>query len=310
MPTSPNNIVRILRPSSVESEDLLTARLKHLSSAGLEFDCQLPTAVPAWPYTAGSIKERSDLLNAALLDPAVRAIFCARGGYGASDLLPLIPWQKLSQSRPKLLVGFSDATAFHSAFYAKCGWTGLHAPMPATVLWPEAEPSRDVEQTLAIVKAFIAGSGRIKGSIPVQRFGTADSTPIQGKLFGGCLSVVTNLIGTPYFPRSLGNHVLFFEDTGENPGRIMRFFNQLQQANALTGVKAIILGKFRQLGGGFDENPQQLYREFHERSGLPIFSSDCFGHFNPNFPLLVGSEATVTSDTLTWQYILEDADVS
>jgi muramoyltetrapeptide carboxypeptidase len=160
------------------------------------------------------------------------------------------------------------------------------------------------------VKAFVAGSGRIKGSIPLQAFGEGNSFPIQGRLFGGCLSVVTNLIGTPFFPRSLNNHVLFFEDTGENPGRIMRFFNQLQQSNALNGVKAIILGRFRQLGGGFDENPQQLYREFQERSGLPIFSSESFGHFNPNFPLLVGSEATLTRDTLTWQYILEDTDVS
>jgi muramoyltetrapeptide carboxypeptidase len=115
MPTSRHKIVRVLRPSSVEAEDLLSARLKHLAGVGLAFDCQLPTAVPTWPYTAGSIKERSELLNTALLDPSVRAIFCARGGYGASDLLPLIPWQKLSQVRPKLIVGFSDATALHAA---------------------------------------------------------------------------------------------------------------------------------------------------------------------------------------------------
>jgi muramoyltetrapeptide carboxypeptidase len=131
--------IRIIRPASREKTVDIQNPIKQLESSGfvVRFDDRMPSAND-WPYTSGSIEARANELNSALFEEGTDAIWCGRGGYGCSDLLPLIEWDKLKRIRPKLCIGFSDISALHSALWTKLNWHGLHAPMPATELWPSA----------------------------------------------------------------------------------------------------------------------------------------------------------------------------
>lgn len=304
MTVTPRMTLRIVRSSSREKLDLLAARVAELSSLGFQvLHDELPPDA-SWRYTSASIPDRAKALMDALTEPTSQAVLCARGGYGANDLLPVLDWDRLKTAKPKLLVGFSDTSALHSALYARFGWVGLHAPMPATVLWRQDGRGDDVDELLGILKDMHAGKA-ISASLPLTAISdTAKAaTTISGRLFGGCFTVLSALIGTPYFPKSLAGHIVFLEDTDENPGRLMRNLNQWQQAGHLQGVKAIVLGHLRGLGGDVPDSAPFVLEQFAKRlPGVAIFHSPLFGHTSPNHPLMVGAEANIQHSKLTWRY--------
>lgn len=238
------------------------------------------------------------MLTTALLENESTVVMCARGGYGASDLLPLLPWDRLRKAaaRPKILVGFSDTSALHSALWHKLGWRGIHGPMPATSLWPEGAIEKpgscaDVTRLLEILSGATTGAG-----INLESFSHAGAGPVEcrGWLFGGCFSVLTNLIGTPYLPASFDGAILFFEDIGEHPARLARFLNQWQQAGLLKGVRGVVWGSLTQLGANIQDNADFVYRELARRLGeVPCWRSRDFGHVAPNWPLGIGADAHI-----------------
>lgn len=295
--------VRIIRPSGRGGDEFLAANLVSLEAAGLRV---LPPPLPVdldadlWPYTAGSTQHRLAALSAALLEEESQVLLCARGGYGCSDLLPGLPWERLRHSPPKWLVGFSDITALSCALWEKAGWPSIHGPMPASPLWGQNSQA-DIAALLALLGSDL--------SQPKQ--GTLSLSPLQeepplhrsvkGWLLGGCLSVLANLIGTPYLPQAAGA-ILLLEDTGENPGRLLRYFNQLLQSSFLDGVAGIVWGNLAALGS--DLSPLEVKAELATRAPLPMWSSEDFGHLSPNYPFVIGAEATLdsTKGLLSWHY--------
>lgn len=255
----------------------------------------------SWTYSAGLAADRAKILANSVLDPNIQIILCARGGYGASDLLPLLPWNDIKAAAPKLICGFSDISALHSAFYTIAGWPGLHAPMPATSLWRKDGDQRDVDRLLKLLTSFAEGR-ELTSDFTVQQVSPGSQT-ISGTLFGGCFTVLSNLIGTPYLPSSLANHILFIEDTDENPARLMRALNQWLQSGSFNGVRALIVGHLRSLGENIPDCADYVYREFGRRAGVPVFSTGMFGHTCPNMPTLVGAQATISQGKLSWQYV-------
>lgn len=299
-------VLRIVRTSSREKGDLLTPRLGELRSCGFEVRYQDVQADPSWLYTAGSANDRANALAAALLDPADDFVIVARGGYGASDLLPLLPWEQLKDAKPKIVVGFSDVSALHSAFYTRLGWPGLHAPMPATELWRKDGTASDVESLLDILRKLYNGDdigGQLDLASVVANSGERGPfQPLNGRLFGGCFSVLTNLIGTSSFPKSLTGHIVFIEDIDESPARLMRYLNQWIQAGTLVGVQAIVVGNLRNLGANIPDSASFVLDQFAMRSRLPVFHSPNFGHTCPNFPLMLGAEASIAEGKLSWRF--------
>ena len=286
--------IRIIKASSLDREGLLPSRITELTQAGFKilFD-EIPPD-PRWSWTAGSVESRSKALNNALLEEESDAIIWARGGYGASDLLDLIPWSRVLNAKPKPVIGFSDVCAVQAALYTKTGRISIHGPMPATVTWKKAGTS-DVDKLLELLK------GRIhSGQLSVRSI-SKNSGSVEGRLFGGCLSVLTSLIGTPYIPPSLKDHVLYFEDIGENPGRIVRMLNQWQHSGLLAGVRAMILGNFSQLGGDLPDSAPVIMEEIARRYGIATFTSNDFGHISPNQPIVMGALCEVKNDALIWQ---------
>jgi len=285
--------IRVVSPSGRFDNDLLLTRLRELEEE-FQVSYHKLDVDPSWPFQAGSFQARLAQLTEALLAPEVDIILAARGGYGASDLLPHLPWAQLKNVKPKLVVGFSDISALHSALYTQLDWPGIHGPMPGTGLWQKNDP-RDVTCLLDLLH----GSEALVDT--EVRCLNRDLPPLlSGWAYGGCLAVLTNLIGTPYFPKSLWGAILFWEDIGEHPGRILRFINQWSQSRALHGVKGIVLGRFTDCAVLEQATEEQLKMEIASRLELPVWSSEAFGHCAPNWPLPIGLNIALGDGRLRW----------
>lgn len=224
---------------------------------------------------------RLQQLMDALLDDDNDIILAARGGYGCSDLLPHLPWEQLASQKPKTLVGLSDISALLAAFYHKTHWLCIHGPMPGSPLWGK-NSQQDIEQLIQLLQAT---------PLP-QQFALTPllhiEQEISGYLFGGCFSVLTNLIGTEYLPHLPEKTILFLEDINETTPRLLRYFNQWQQAGLLDNVSALLLGNFMGCG--------PVAEQFAARGQLPTYLCDQFGHISPNLPISLGARFKI-SDT-------------
>lgn len=284
--------LRIVFPSSPCTEDQLAKGLSDLKQAGFSTECKKPNVYPQLPFLSGSVEDRLSEFTEALFDKSIRFILCARGGYGASDLLDALPWGKLKSIEPKYIVGFSDISALHSAFFAKLGWVSVHAPMPGSRLWGK-NGSQDLESLYELFRAPTEWSG----SIRIKNIASQIDSSINGWLFGGCLSVLCSLVGTPYFPHSLRGAILLLEDTGETPGEVLRMINQLKHCGLLESASALVLGYFESL-----EDPDTLFQEIARRVSIPVLSSMDFGHLSPNFPWVLGAYGEIHGNELRWTY--------
>lgn len=276
--------VKLIAPAfNVLGEDLVP-QLEEMLARGFLFSSSLPDDI--------GIEERSTALVQALTDPHCKNLLCVRGGYGTSDLLPYIPYAELGS--PKRVIGYSDISALHSALWTKNGLIGISGAMPGANTWNDLD-SEEMQVLLGIM-ADETTSGRIEIK-PLGDDATASDSVIEGTLFGGNISVLTNLIATPYMPESLAGYILFFEDVGENVFRVMRYLNQWQQSGMLDGVEAIVLGRFDRLIG----KQSDLHTEFRARVSCPVYVTTTFGHGKPLYPLPIGGQARIVRNKLIWR---------
>ena len=311
MSTSKRITIRIIWPSSLESSVSIVDQIdktKKLFDIEIRHD-PLSDELFSNRQTRSSLaRVKSDVLVRALTEPDTVAVLSARGGYGSGDLLPEVPWGDLASVKPKLLIGFSDISALQSALYAILKWPSIHGPMPATSYWNSDDHHDDLTQLFTLL-----GSPLKKGSIALKSLNKMRNidTP-RGWLFGGCFSVLTNLIGTPYFPSSLKRSIVFIEDIGESEEKLCRYLNQWLYSGCLTGVSAIILGTFNGLHTEPAEETKiqaEIWNSLSNRlsdAGIPVFSTDQIGHQNPNYPLMIGANAAITNSHLSWEQTLEE----
>ena len=196
------------------------------------FEAVLGAAVLARrAYLAGADDARLADVQRMFDDPKVRAVFCARGGYGSQRLVPRLDFGALGRA-PKPIIGYSDITALLGATL-RAGVTGVHGPMVATDLARGlATPSLDHLRALLTDADY-----RWEASVPVViRPGRAN-----GPLVGGCLSVLVTTLGTAWAPDTEGA-ILFLEDVHESPYRIDRLLTHLKQAGRLDKVAGVVFG--------------------------------------------------------------------
>ena len=293
-----NKLIKVIEPCGPPVTELLDRHLSLLRKAGLDVSYESLGLSTLSRLEEAGVLARSAQMSAALQSDEVGIILSARGGYGASDLLSRIEWERVARSKRKCLIGFSDVTALQSGLFTVLGWPSLHAPMPGSPLW-----QNDVTVTNLIDLLSTGWGGPWSGDLklsPVE--GSKPMTgPIAGQLFGGCLSVLSNLIGTQYLPQRFSRHILFFEDTGETAPRILRDWRQWLDAGLLTGVRAVVFGQFTECFSDLAE-ARWLLAELAERTPCPVFSSTDFGHIENNTPLGIGAEATIDENELKWHF--------
>jgi len=288
--------IAIVRPCGRETTTELSENIAQLRTNGFIVSIADPNPAPDWKYTSASILDRLRELTAVLMDDSIDIVWCCRGGYGASDLISRLDWQTLQKVKQKTLIGFSDFCAIQTAFSSKLGWPSIHGPMPGTKLWGGLN-APDVSQLVSIIRGELQSA-----TIQLENEQAHPTGTIEGELFGGCLTVLTSLIGTEFFPKTLTGKILFLEDVNENPGRIVRSLTQWQQSGALQGVRAIILGNlFGCLSEG-ESKKDAIQRPLQERLAIPVFLTEAFGHTSPNYPIPLGAHATILSGSLVWRY--------
>jgi muramoyltetrapeptide carboxypeptidase len=256
-------------------------------------------------YLAGGDAARAADLNAMFADDGVDAIWCVRGGYGASRILPALDYA-LMQQKPKALIGYSDITALHMAIHRHAGLVTFHGPVAfraftpyslgelKRVLWTGETPVR-----LGGPPPFERTEGRVDWE---NRVATLVPGKARGRLLGGNLCLMSHLCGTPYFP-DLRGAILFLEDVEEAYYRIDRMLTQLWLSGALAGVAGVAFGKFTNCDPSafFLQNRplEDILAERCRALGVPAVSGIMVGHIEDQTTLPVGCLAELDADAGT-----------
>lgn len=266
--------------------------IKRLQALGHEVEVD-PSALDTWQRFAGDDATRLAAVARAAASGADVAL-TTRGGYGLSRLLPTLPYRQIAKSiqNGTRFVGFSDFTALQLALYAKTEaitWAG-----PALCEgFGTSDPEGPDEITMACFDDLISGSGEGTGWRLKPNLSQNPSSGVlakQATLWGGNLSMVVSILGTPYFPE-IKNGVLFLEDVGEHPYRIERMLTQLMHAGVLRQQKAIVLGQFTEYKLTAQDKGYTLAKMvewLRTQVKCPILTGLPFGHVPTKVLLPVG----------------------
>ena len=240
---------------------------------------------------AGTVEERVEDFLWALRDTTICAILCSRGGDGAVQLLPYISLEEFRRN-PKWFLGFSDATALHSA-WVSAGVMSLHCTMC------EGIASRQENDS-----SLLALRGVLEGKMPsyqVPHHPLDQSGVGEGLLVGGNLSVLCGVAGSNYdclqhLDKGL---ILFIEDTGEGISKVDRMLHQLDVRGILTRLKGIVVGhfsKYKAPENDFDDMYDMLHHYLQHLS-IPVCYDFPSGHHSgANLPLVEGCSVRLTVD--------------
>jgi muramoyltetrapeptide carboxypeptidase len=241
-------------------------------------------------YLAGSDADRAADLQDAWAGPGVRAVFCARGGYGAARLLDLLDWDAMRVPEPPVFVGASDVTSLHLAIARHLGVATLFGPMAAAGILAGEEPEPATLHHLVTTLAspekaqVLAGGG-------VRLLARGSAGPIvRGVSTGGTLALLAAAVGTPEAPSCAGG-VLFLEDVGEPSYRIDRMLTQLIRAGVLDGVRAVVAGDWDRCGP--EREIDAVLRERLGPLGVPVLTGFDFGHGPVQLTIPLGAAMTV-----------------
>lgn len=230
-------------------------------------------------------------LHEMFADRSVKAIFCLRGGSGATRLLQDLDYGLIS-ANPKILAGYSDITALSIALYARTGLVTFSGPMLATELH---NPSPYTEENFWKVLESTSSVHQIINhpDHPVRVFREGSAT---GILLAGNLTVLSCLVGTPYLP-SMENSVPLFEDINEEPYRIDRLLSHFHNAGRLKKCRGILFGQFSRDAMDFDKKHPLLdilhYYTDKTAPHVPVVAGLSYGHIDDLLTAPVGAGCTL-----------------
>jgi muramoyltetrapeptide carboxypeptidase len=263
--------VGIIAPGSGFHRDDLEAGCAELLRLGFQ-PFYLPSIFERQLYFAGSVERRVDELHEMFSRSDVKAILCARGGYGCNYVLPHLDLD-LVRANPKIFAGCSDVTTLLTYLCDAAGLVTFHAPMVAGDL---ARPGGLDEASWFSALVSAEAFQREFSADEVQPLADGTAT---GVLYGGCLSLLCASLGTPYEIRTQGT-ILFIEDRAERPYRIDRMLMQLKLAGKFEGVKGIVFGEMIDCGepGALDHTLQDVIMRILGDLRVPIAFGLKSGH--------------------------------
>lgn len=231
-------------------------------------------------FLAGTDARRAVQMNRLFADPSIRAIVCARGGYGSMRILSLLDYQTI-QMNPKIFMGFSDVSALLSVLHEQCGLITFHGPMVTSL-------AGATEKTISAMKTALTSDGPFE--LVPEEGKTIKPGSHSGMLCGGNLTTLCHLVGTPYTPNFKGK-ILLLEDVGEMTYRIDRMLTQMKLAGCFNDMAGLILGAFKKCGP-LDEIVEIFDNIFHD-ADIPILAGFDIGHGKTNLTVPLGQDATL-----------------
>lgn len=300
-PLRAGDVVAVVAPAGpVRDRPALVRGMERLRSWGLE-----PRAMPGLDatdgYFAGPDAVRAADLQAAIDDPDVRGILCARGGYGTMRTLEHVDLTGLGRD-PKVILGYSDITVLLAAAWTEHGLVGLHGPMIAAPEHHASGPACTDQQRRLLMDGL--------GDAPFPPLEAPDVATVvrsgnaEGPLVGGNLALVAALLGTPWQIDTAGA-VLFLEDVDEPSYRVDRMLTQLRLAGCFDACAGVILGDFTPPGSRGPDDPDDprvraaIDAVLDERLGdfeFPVVRGLPFGHRARSWTLPFGARARLSAD--------------
>lgn len=232
-------------------------------------------------YFSGTDEERLADFQALLDDESVRAILCARGGYGTGRIIDRLDFRRF-RKKPKWIIGYSDITILHAHLYSRYGIVSLHAPMAAAFLEEgfRNEFVRSLRQALEGGPAYYLCTPH-----PSNRPGTA-----RGELVGGNLALLAHCTGTSSQYKTRGR-ILFIEDVGEYIYNIDRMMYQLKRSGQLDRLAGLVVGGFTETKDTerpFGSQPYDIIRDLVKEYDYPVCFDFPVSHTDRNYALKVG----------------------
>lgn len=238
----PGDTLGVVAPASNIRGELLEAGARELEALGFRIRFR-EDICSVERYLAGSLSRRITEFHEWMLDPSVRGVICARGGYGSGHLLPVLDLDSILAD-PKVFCGASDITMLLAALEG-AGLVVFHGPMVATTIRQgTAGYDRDVFRRMLIEAEAV--------KFPTEGCEVLVAGVGEGILSGGCLALIVSLLGTPWEPETRGR-LLVLEDIGCRPYQIDRMLTQLRQAGKLEGVTGFVFGEMPECHPGEEE---------------------------------------------------------
>ena len=246
-------------------------------------------------YFAGEDQARADDINGFFADEDVRMIF-ARGGWGSARVLPLLDWPTI-ETNPKVLLGYSDATALITGVHVKTGLITFHGPSPLD----RFSANRFREVLVDGRRATMRNPEVVDEDKLVQtehRLQTLTGGKASGPIYGGNLTVLTAILGSEFVPNFDGA-ILFLEDVNEAVYRVDRMLTQLALAGILDRISGFVFGRCTECGSGTSFGSltlEQVLDEHIGRRGIPAFSGSMIGHIDQQFTVPIGIDVEIDAD--------------
>ena len=263
-------------------------------------------------YLAGTDEARAEDLHYMFEDDSVRAIFALRGGYGSGRLLKHLDFE-LIRKHPKILIGYSDITALLLMVYKLAGLVVFHGPVAVSDFTDYTQ--KYFWHMLTSTEPFgpIDFPESDDPLLPANQTWAIHGGRASGRATGGNLTMVVASLGTPYEVETR-DHVLFLEDTGEEPYSLDRMFTQLDNAGKLDDAAAVALGHCNNCGPreykpSFDRtlSVEEVYKDRLGRLSKPVLADLPIGHLHDKITVPLGVRVTVDADKR--QFIFEEAAV-
>ncbi|WP_040949985.1 S66 peptidase family protein [Gorillibacterium massiliense] len=253
--------------------------------AGMGFNVRLGQAYSRrYGYLAGTDEERAEELNTLFADPGIKAILCARGGYGTGRIAELLDYD-LIRNNPKVFWGYSDITFLHIAVGQYTGLVTFHGPMLIDLGKEDVNPL-----TIHNFSMMLAPPKRFRYTEEISPLTVLSAGEATGLLTGGNLSLLVSTLGTPFEWDTRGK-IILLEDVGEEPYRVDRMLNQLRQAGKFRDAEGILIGDFCESGAAKGTNSLTLAQVFADQllpSGKPCMAGFKIGHCSPNITIPLG----------------------
>jgi muramoyltetrapeptide carboxypeptidase len=293
-PLPANACIGVFAPSGVVNMVRLGAAITALEALGHRV-IVAPETGAQWRYFAGTDEERLAGFHSMLADPDIDMMMMARGGYGWSRLLHRIDWPAVAASR-KAFCGFSDFTAFSLAALARANLVSFAGPGAAIDFGGE-----DDDEDIQVLHRYTQSHcwPALRGEpVRTEAFACEHGYPaqtIEGPLWGGNLSMLSHLVGTPYMPGIEGG-ILFVEEIAEQPYAIERMLLQLFHAGILQKQRALLLADFTDCepaAGRFPYSMAHVIDTLRTLLPYPVLSELPFGHVAKKLTLPFGADATL-----------------
>jgi len=293
--------VAVFAPASPADQLDVTAGIAELRRLGFEF---APVQLPGPEgYFAAPAGERLDAFLKAARDRQIGGLVALRGGYGATYLLDSDLSAQLDE--PKCVIGFSDLTSLQIYLWQMAGWVTFHGPMVAAGLNRGADDTHGYDE-----RSFLQAVSNVAGNWEINLRGTPlVHGEAEGRLLGGCLTLLQTTLGTPW---ELGTDgaILVLEDRGVRPYQLDRALMHLKQAGKLRAVKGFVLGEFPCSEPSLKGSPSVLdvVERILRPLNVPIVFGAAIGHTErPMLTLPLGVRVRLSSTGEGQLAVLESA---